>query len=142
MQKKLVVVLDTNILVSGLLSPHGTPGVILQKFRRKEFEVVTSKDQVREIQDVLRRPSLSRALPKGSTSEVLRFFLSLKKLVTVHKPTTLKWDFSDEGDHFLLDLAVGVKADFLITGDKRLSKLTFVDTCVIIAPADFLARIS
>ncbi|MFN8943764.1 MAG: putative toxin-antitoxin system toxin component, PIN family [Pseudobdellovibrionaceae bacterium] len=62
MAKKLVVVLDTNVFVSGLISPNGVPGAILQRFRQGEFEIATSKSQIREIQEVLKRPSLVRAL--------------------------------------------------------------------------------
>ncbi len=52
MAKKLVVVLDTNVFVSGLISPNGVPGAILQRFRQGEFEIATSKSQIREIQEV------------------------------------------------------------------------------------------
>ena len=63
MAKKPVVVLDTNVFVSGLLSPKGVPGAILLRFRQGAFEIVTSRAQIREIQAVLKRPSLARALP-------------------------------------------------------------------------------
>jgi len=72
--KKHVVVLDTNVFISGLLSPNGVPGLILLKFRNNEFEIATSKDQILEVQEVLQRPSLVRALPKGTNLEVLKFF--------------------------------------------------------------------
>jgi putative PIN family toxin of toxin-antitoxin system len=71
--KKPIVVLDTNVFVSALMSPKGAPGAILQKFRLGEFEIATSKMQIKEIQDVLKRPSLVKALPKGTTKEVLKF---------------------------------------------------------------------
>jgi predicted nucleic acid-binding protein len=45
--KKPVVVLDTNVFVSGLLSPNGVPGQILLRFRNGQFEIVTSKDQIK-----------------------------------------------------------------------------------------------
>lgn len=77
MEKRLVVVLDTNVFVSGLLSPFGAPGVILQRFRQGDFEIATSHEQIREIQAVLKKSSLSRALPKGTPKEVLRFFFKI-----------------------------------------------------------------
>lgn len=141
MAKKLVVVLDTNVFVSGLLSPHGVPGLILQRFRTGEFGIATSKDQIREIQDVLRRPSLIRALPKGTNREVLIFFLKFKRLAHICKPQRLTWDFGDRDDHFLLDLAVNSKAQFLVTGDKALLKLTLVGQCAVISPVEFIGRL-
>ena len=141
MAKKLVVVLDTNVFVSGLISPNGVPGAILQRFRQGEFEIATSKSQIREIQEVLKRPSLARALPKGTTKEVLKFFLAFKKLTKIHDPKKLPWDFKDLKDHFLLDLAVYSKADFLVTGDKALRSLMLVGSCAVTSPVEFLSRL-
>ena len=141
MAKKFVVVLDTNVFVSGLLSANGVPGLILTKFRSGEFEIATSKDQVQEIQEVLVRPSLVRALPKGTNREVLKFFLKFKRLARVHKAPKLTWDFGDRDDHFLLDLAVHSKANFLVTGDKALRKLLLVGQCAVITPVEFIGRL-
>jgi putative PIN family toxin of toxin-antitoxin system len=135
-------VLDTNVFISGLLSPNGVPGAILRRFRQMDFDIVTSKDQLNEIQDVLRRPSLSKALPKGTTKEVLKFLLSFKKLAKVLPSCpSLNWTFEDPGDHFLLDLIVHSKADFLVTGDRKLRELLFVIDTIIISPTEFLGRI-
>ena len=141
MAKKLVVVLDTNVFVSGLLSPNGVPGLILARFRSGHFDIATSKDQIREIQNVLRRPSLVRAIPKGTNREVLRFFLKFKRLTKVCTPPRLPWDFGDRDDHFLLDLAVHAKAHFLVTGDKPLRKLMLVGQCAVITPIEFIGRL-
>ena len=121
------------------MSPACVPGIVMQTFRNRQFIVATSRAQIREIQDVLKRPSLAKALPKGTTKEVLRFFLKLKKLTKVHRPPKLKWDFGDQNDHFLLDLAVHSKADFLITGDKALQKLTLVGRRAVVSPVEFIA---
>ena len=141
MAKKLVVVLDTNVFVSGLLSPNGVPGLILARFRSGHFDIATSKDQIREIQNVLRRPSLVRAIPKGTNREVLRFFLKFKRLTKVCTPPRLTWDFGDRDDNFLLDLAVHAKAHFLVTGDKPLRKLMLVGQCAVITPIEFIGRL-
>ena len=141
MPKKPVVVLDTNVFVSGLLSPTGVPGLILARFRSGHFDIVTSKDQIREIQKVLRRQSLVRAIPKGTSREVLRFFLKFKQLTRIHAPARLAWDFGDRADHFLLDLAVHAKAHFLVTGDKALRKLMLVGQCAEITPVEFIGRL-
>ena len=136
-----VVVLDTNVFVSGLLSPQGVPGAILYKFRLGEFEIATSKRQIQEIKDVLRRPSLAKALPKGTTKEVLRFFQGFKKLTRVCEPRKLPWDFKDLNDHFLLDLVVYSKAEFFVTGDKPLRALQLVGKCAVLAPSEFIAKL-
>lgn len=101
MAKKPVVVLDTNVFLSGLLSPNGVPGLILARFRSGHFEIAKSKKQIREIQIVLRRPSLVRATPKGTTREVLSFFVEFKRLTRIYKPAPQPWDFGDRNDPFL-----------------------------------------
>ncbi|MBI2604477.1 MAG: putative toxin-antitoxin system toxin component, PIN family [Deltaproteobacteria bacterium] len=141
MPRKHVVVLDTNVFVSGLISAKGAPGALLLRFRQGSFEIVTSKAQLREIRSVLSRPSLGRALPKGTAREVLRFFLAFKKLTRVFDPPRLPWEFKDVDDHFLLDLAVYSRADFLVTGDKALRSLALVGRCAVVSPTEFLGRL-
>ncbi len=141
MAKKPIVVLDTNVFVSGLLSPNGVPGLILSRFRSGQFEVATSRDQIYEIQVVLRRPSLAKALPQGTTRQVMKFFIKFKHLTKIYKPPKLIWDFGDRNDHFLLDLAIHSKAHFLVTGDKALRKLLLVGQCAVITPLEFIGRL-
>lgn len=140
-EKRILAVLDTNVFVSGLLSPGGTPGVILAQFKHDAFDLATSKAQVREVISVLKRSSLARAVPAGTTKEVLKFFLAFKKLTQVYDPPKLDWEFEDLKDHFLLDLAVEAKADFLVTGDRKLKALALIEKCAVVSPAEFLIRI-
>jgi putative PIN family toxin of toxin-antitoxin system len=50
------VVLDTNILFSALISPHGTPDLIYRAWRSARFEIVTSQLQLDEIRRASRYP--------------------------------------------------------------------------------------
>ncbi|VVN88578.1 hypothetical protein PS914_03040 [Pseudomonas fluorescens] len=50
------VVLDTNILFSALISPHGAPDAIYRAWRAARFEVVTSRMQLDEIRRASRYP--------------------------------------------------------------------------------------
>lgn len=42
------VVLDTNVLISALISPHNPPDLILQSWLAGDFELLTSEDQLEE----------------------------------------------------------------------------------------------
>lgn len=55
----MLVVLDTNILFSALISPHGAPDVIYA-WRSARFELVTSRAQLDEIRRASRFPSCRR----------------------------------------------------------------------------------
>ena len=52
------VVLDTNILFSALISPHGTPDRIYRAWRTARFEIVTSLVQLDEIRRARDRKSV------------------------------------------------------------------------------------
>lgn len=71
------VVLDTNILFSALISPHGAPDTIYRAWRMARFEVVTSRAQLDEIRraSLLERGHSGRArilTPAMFCSEVLK----------------------------------------------------------------------
>ena len=53
-------VLDTNILVSALISPRGTPANIVQAWRAEQFDLVTSLPILEELQEALSRPKIRR----------------------------------------------------------------------------------
>jgi putative PIN family toxin of toxin-antitoxin system len=56
------VVLDTNILFSALISPHGFPDAIYRAWRTARFEVVTSRMQLDEIRRASRYPKFQSVL--------------------------------------------------------------------------------
>lgn len=47
------VVIDTNVLVSALLSKKGTPARILDAWRQRKFLVITSEEAILEVGRVL-----------------------------------------------------------------------------------------
>ena len=51
---EMKVVLDTNVLISALISPHNPPDLILQSWLAGDFELLTSEDQLEEIRRVSR----------------------------------------------------------------------------------------
>lgn len=141
MRKKSLVVLDTNVFLSALMSPKGPPSAILLIFKQGEFDIATSKAQIKEISSVLKRPSLLKTLPPGTPKEILKFFLAFKNLTKIYEPKKLFWEFPDKNDHFLLDLAYHSESNFLVSGDKRLLALSIIGPCKIISPRDFLNKI-
>ena len=57
------VILDTNVLLGALISPHGPPDVIYRAWRAARFELVTSMAQLDELRRVSRYPKLKTILP-------------------------------------------------------------------------------
>lgn len=58
MPTKLRVVLDTNVIISGLISPKGPPAGILKALKAGRFILVTSQAINEEVLEVMDRPRL------------------------------------------------------------------------------------
>jgi putative PIN family toxin of toxin-antitoxin system len=120
----LRVVLDTNVLVSGLAYPASIPGYIVSSWRRGGLDVVLSRFILDEIANVL--PRLSRI--QLSSSEIRDLVDSLMFLATLRDPA----------DQQVLGTLRASGADYLITGDKDL--LVLASKYPIVTPATFWAR--
>lgn len=57
------VVLETNVLLSALISSQGAPDIIYRAWRMAKFELVTSTVQLDELRRVSRYPKLKAILP-------------------------------------------------------------------------------
>lgn len=110
------VLVDTNILLSALINPHGLPAQLIDAWRGARCQLVTSRDQLLELGDVARRPVLRQYIVPA---HVGRFINDLRELaeVIIRLPHV---DRSREpGDNFLLAMAQASKAEYLVSGDKR-----------------------
>ena len=68
----MIVVLDTNVIISALLSSTGAPAEILSRWENNEFEVEVSTQLLAELGRALHYPKIARYL-KLSDEEIGRF---------------------------------------------------------------------
>lgn len=131
----LRVVLDTNVLVSGLAYPGSVPGRIVTAWRQGGVEVVLSRYILDELTRVL--PRLPRV---GLTSAQVRDLAdSLMFLADIVEPEGgHEAALRDPADQPVLQTLIAAKADYLVTGDKDL--LALADRYAIVTPAAFWAR--
>jgi uncharacterized protein len=110
------VVLDTNLLLSALINPQGLPAQVLQLWRDGHFDLLTSAEQLLELGDVARRSHVRvRIIP----SNVGRLINDLRRLAWVVSELPAVDRSPDPADNFLLAIAQGGKADYLVSGDRR-----------------------
>ena len=111
------IVLDTNVWVSGLLSPRGAPADLLRAFQQKRIQFVVSDLTVDEIIRVLNYPKI-RKYPH-MTDDLLRSVaaLLLHEAERIEPSVTLSLS-PDPDDNMFLEVAVAASADALVTGDK------------------------
>ena len=133
------IVLDTNILVSGLMVPDGTPGRIIAAWFDAEFDVISSREQLAEIGRVLGYPKIRRVL-KWDDDRIERFLRLLHGRVEIVEPDSAAVDTPrDPDDAPILGAFVAGDADFLVTGDR--DPLALRDRYPIETPAEFVRRI-
>jgi uncharacterized protein len=126
------VILDTNILLSALLSPLGAPAKILEAWERKVFTLVASDALIAEFREVAGRPLFRKRL-RGSVAELLAAGLRDFSLFCRDLPSGPI--APDPKDSYLLALAEASQAEFLVTGDKALLSLKRHKSTRIITPA-------
>jgi putative PIN family toxin of toxin-antitoxin system len=110
------VVLDTNVLVSALISPGGTPDTIYIAWRERRFELITCLEQLEEFQRVTRYPKLRSRI---GTTAAGAMFNGLRGIATIVPALPPVERSADPADNFLLALAEAGQADYLVSGDRR-----------------------
>jgi hypothetical protein len=116
-------VVDTNVLVSGLISPHSYPRRVAQYWQEGKFISVTSPDVVREVDRVLHSPHIQRKYHLFE-EEIQTFVATLTyKSVCTQGKLILHRVAADPDDDKIISCAVEGQADYLVTGDKLLLQM-------------------
>lgn len=131
----LRVVLDTNVLVSGLAYPESNPGRILGMWRRGGIDLILSQYIVDEVARVLPRlPHVQ--LTASEIRDLVDSFVFLADIVEPIQEEEA--GLRDAADQQVLGTLRASDASYLVTGDKDLLALS--DRYPIITPADFWAK--
>ena len=131
---KLRFVIDTNVLISSILSKN-TPPQKLFDYSMTHGIILMSEATVIEITEVLTRNKFDRYAPLFKRSNFLQTLASKIEAIEITESITICRDPKD--DKFL-EVAVNGKADYLITGDRDLLVLHPFRDIQIITPAAFL----
>lgn len=131
-------VLDTNVLISGLISPRGTPAKLLAAWRAGKFELVVSPKIIDEINEVLHREKIKRYFHHYGENLPGKFIAGLKRLATVVPgQREVKIVNADPDDDMFIAAAVESEADYIVSGNKHLLELNRYQGIKIITPAEF-----
>ena len=136
------VILDTNVLLGALISPHGAPDLIYRAWRASKFELVTSTTQLDELRRASRYPKLKNILPAHRVGPMVNN-MQRALVLDVLPPLSAKQDLLDPNDAFLLAMAQASEANYLVTGDRRagLLQLGKLGATRILGPAAFCAEV-
>jgi uncharacterized protein len=127
------VVLDTNVLVSGLLSPIGAPGEIVRMVVSGNLEIVYDARIVCEYEEVLKRPKFG--MDHGYVDDIVSF---IEHFGYPTSGVPLKRRLPDIDDEAFLEAAVSAKADFLVTGNMGHFPAACRQDVPIVTPREFV----
>ncbi|MFZ5912428.1 MAG: putative toxin-antitoxin system toxin component, PIN family [Chloroflexota bacterium] len=130
----MLVVLDTNVLVSGLLNPKGPPGKILDLVMDNQIQVAYDDRILGEYEEVLSRPEL-RFHPWRIKAVIDHIELSGKYVTSAPFPTE---GFPDPDDLMFAEVFITSEADALVTGNLKHFAPLVGRNLPVLSPARFL----
>lgn len=139
----LRVVVDTNVLVSGLIMPTGAARQVVDELIVGTFEPILTPDLAFELQNVMSRPKFA-----ARVVDQLRLTAILSKVgpeIRMVEPVML---VRDPGDAIVVVAAIGALADIIVTGDRDLlNDSEVVDrlwtrSIEVMTPAELMRRLN
>jgi len=127
------VIVDTNVLVSGLISDFGAPAQIVDAILKGDILPVMSEATLAELEEVLHRPRTQAYFRRAA---VMPFHLlsALEQIAHFVKPRPTKAHIRDDKDRLFLELAATrPAADFIVTGDNDFEEKQYEGVPVITA---------
>jgi len=127
------IVLDTNVLVSGLLNPYGPPGHIVRMVAAGDLLLCFDARILCEYREVLLRP----AFPFQSH----QVDALLEQITAAGEPVAgrpLAHGLPDRDDAPFLEVAIAAAADYLVTGNPRHYPAGLRQGVRVVSPAQFV----
>jgi hypothetical protein len=128
------VVIDTNVFVSTFFG--GKPRKIIDLWKKGEITICLSPPIIEEYINVLRRLGLKEEPEIG---ELIDLLVKGYHLSFITKTPSLKVVQKDPSDDKFIECAVSLKAEAIITGDKRLKSIRDYMGIKILSPEEFLS---
>ncbi|PIQ89929.1 MAG: putative toxin-antitoxin system toxin component, PIN family [Candidatus Omnitrophica bacterium CG11_big_fil_rev_8_21_14_0_20_42_13] len=127
------VVLDTNVLVSGLLSPFSASGEIVRLAAHGALELYYDARIISEYQNVLIRKKFP-----FNPADVDDLLAQIKACgyITTGIPLTKRLPHAD--DEPFLEIALGGEARYLITGNQKHYPVKRREGVLVVSPVEFL----
>lgn len=133
------VVLDTNVLISALISGSGPPGQLLSAVKRGDLALVTSEYQLDELRQVLAREKLRPYIRPEEAQDLIDNLEAAGTLISELPECELS---PDPADNPILATAIAGKANLIVSGDKTdMLALGQAGGIRIVSPASALSEL-
>jgi len=127
------IVLDTNALVAGLLTPFGTCGEIVRMLMSGEITLCIDARILIEYQDVLRRPRFD--FHPGLIAALMEY---IEKSAESFPVIALPKPLPDPDDDPFLEVALSAKVESLVTGNLPHFPIRRRSGVPVLSPREFL----
>ncbi|MEW6002083.1 MAG: putative toxin-antitoxin system toxin component, PIN family [Nitrospirota bacterium] len=129
----MFIVLDTNVVVSALITPFGNAARILDMGICGDLKMLYDDRILTEYREVLLRKKFGFA--ENDVNTLLEYIETEGLRIT---STIINEPLLDRADLPFLEVAVSGKADALVTGNKRHFKIKSIKDLKILSPDEFL----
>ena len=138
----LRVVIDTNVLVSSVISKKGAPAFLIQAWSEGLFDLVISEAIITEIERVLSEHSLKQVF-NISNDQITRLVELLRRnsILVPGSAAVAGAVPADPTDEMFIAAALDGNADVIVSGDKDLLEIESFQGVAILTPRQFLDRI-
>lgn len=127
------IVLDTNVLVSGIISPHGPPAAVLRALLSERASLCFDERILSEYRDGLSRAKFAF---DRELVEALLAFLEAAGTPILAPPLDLT--LPDPADQMFIEVAVFGSADFLVTGNLQHFPKAARQGIAVVSPPELL----
>jgi uncharacterized protein len=132
-------VIDTNVVVSGLLSPAGNEALILLAVHQGLVRPCVSAEIIDEYAEVLARPKF--AFPADEIAAMIAMFREKGELVAPPEGSAPP-PLPDPDDTKFLHCALTAQAEYLVTGNRRHFPQAACGSVRVVGAAELLDRIA
>ncbi|MCL4766541.1 MAG: putative toxin-antitoxin system toxin component, PIN family [Hyphomicrobiaceae bacterium] len=131
------VVIDTNVLISAIISPHGKPRRCVD-WCLDNATIVASAEMLAELETRLARPRIAKLVTPLQRTAVL---VTVREAALVLPVSPIPPTCRDSDDDIVLATGISGRAACIVTGDQDLLVLDLFRDIRILTPADFLEAV-
>ena len=139
----LRVVIDTNVIVSGILSRKGAPDELLKAWRERRFLLLCSPVILVEVRTVLHYPRIREKYPLSDEEIEQIIILLAHDALSVAGGANVTGSIPDDPrDEMFLACALDGQADVIVSGDYHLLHLGFYRDIPILTARQLLEQLA
>jgi uncharacterized protein len=133
----LLIVVDTNVIVSGLLNPNGAPGRILDLIASNVVQLAFDDRVIGEYEEVLTREPFS-----FSPRQVTALIEHIRMDGTPVSPSPLpQGPYPDDSDLPFAEVALAAEVSVIVTGNAAHFSFLTSQGISVLSPRDFIRQV-